>query len=424
MKAVRMRAVPGNAARLNAAYQDLRVRFDPSTRTAEAEFTIRNDSNETWRVAEGFAVGYHIFDADTGTLIHDGPRVMPERDVAPGESTSVRLDFVLPPEEGRYRVLLSPMREGVCWYYEQGWPFLMVEGQTTKHTSQLGSLRTATQGWLRRRRNWRGVARAFTYPILTTWRNRGIIRVMVRRDIVGRYRGSFGGIFWTVINPLLVMLTYFFVFGIVLRARFGGDESRSSFALYYLAGMLPWLAFSEALGRSAQVLVEHRNFIKKLVFAVETLPMNLVASGLVSEFFAIVLFCVFLVAARGAVPLSIAWLPVLVIPQVLLTAGLSWFLAALGVFVRDLGQLVGFLLTLWFFLTPICYPETSLPKQFLPLFSKNPIYVLVRGYRSIFLEHRPPDFSPLWKLWVLAAAVFVLGHAWFYKLRKSFADII
>ena len=155
MKAVRMRAVPGNAARLNAAYQDLRVRFDPSTRTAEAEFTIRNDSNETWRVAEGFAVGYHIFDADTGTLIHDGPRVMPERDVAPGESTSVRLDFVLPPEEGRYRVLLSPMREGVCWYYEQGWPFLMVEGQTTKHTSQLGSLRTATQGWLRRRRNWR-----------------------------------------------------------------------------------------------------------------------------------------------------------------------------------------------------------------------------------------------------------------------------
>ena len=410
--------------RLKAAYQDLHVRFDPRTRAAAAEFTIRNTSDETWCTAEGFAVGYHIFDADTGALIHDGQRVVPERDVAPGESTSVRLDFVLPPEEGRYRVLLSPMREGVCWYYEQGWPFLLVEGQTASGRAQLGRVRTATQAWLRRRRTWRGVARAFIYPILTTWRNRGIIRVMVRRDILGRYRGSFGGIFWTVINPLLLMLTYFFVFGIVLRARFDGDETRSSFALYYLAGMLPWLAFSEALGRSAQVLVEHRNFIKKLVFAVETLPMNLVASGLVSEFFAIVLFCVFLVAARGAVPLSIAWLPVLLIPQVLLTAGLSWFLAALGVFVRDLGQLVGFLLTLWFFLTPICYPETSLPKALLPLFSKNPIYVLVRGYRAIFLEHRPPDFGPLWKLWVLAASIFVLGHAWFYKLRKSFADII
>jgi len=419
-----MKAVRRNAVHRNAAYHDLRVRFDPGTRAAAAEFTIRNNSSETWRAAEGFSIGYHIFDADTGTLIQDGARVPPERDVAPGESASVRVDFALPPEEGRYQVVLSPMREGVCWYYDRGWPFLLAEGQTMAGGARLGRLRMGTQAWMRRRRAWRSAARAFTYPLLTTWRNRGIIRVMVRRDILGRYRGSFGGAFWTVINPLLLMLTYYFVFGVVLRARFGGDESRSSFALYFLAGMLPWLAFSEALGRSAHVMVEHRNFIKKLVFAVETLPVNLVVSGLVSELFAIALFCGFLVLARGAVPLSVVWLPALLIPQLLFTAGLSWFLAALGVFVRDLGQLVGFLLTLWFFLTPICYPETSLPEPFRPLFSKNPVYVLVRGYRAIFLEHRPPDFGPLWKLWLLAAAVFVLGHAWFYKLRKSFADII
>jgi lipopolysaccharide transport system permease protein len=266
--------------------------------------------------------------------------------------------------------------------------------------------------------------RAVAYPLLTTWRNRGLIRTMVRRDILGRYRGSFAGVFWTVINPLLLMLTYFFVFGIVLRARFGSDSSRSGFALYFLAGMLPWLAFSEAAGRSANVLVEHRNFIKKLVFAVETLPVNLVVSGLVSEFFAIVLFCGFLLAARGSVPWSVVWLPALLIPQILFTAGVSWFLAALGVFFRDLGQIIGFLLTLWFFVTPICYPETSLPPELAPLFSKNPIYILVRGYRAIFLEHHPPDFGPLWKLWLVAAVVFVLGHGWFYKLRKTFADII
>jgi lipopolysaccharide transport system permease protein len=266
--------------------------------------------------------------------------------------------------------------------------------------------------------------RAVVYPLRTTWRNRGLIRTMVRRDILGRYRGSFAGVFWTVINPLLLMLTYFFVFGIVLRARFGSDSSRSAFALYFLAGMLPWLAFSEAVGRSANVLVEHRNFIKKLVFAVETLPLNLVVSGLVSEFFAILLFCVFLLAARGSIPWTVVWLPVLLIPQILFTAGVSWFLAALGVFLRDLGQIIGFLLTLWFFLTPICYPETSLPAEFRPLFSKNPIYILVRGYRSIFLEHSAPQWGPLWKVWLVAAAVFVLGHAWFYKLRKTFADII
>ena len=110
---------------------------------------------------------------------------------------------------------------------------------------------------------------------------------MVRRDILGRYRGSFGGAFWTVINPLLLMLTYFFVFGVVLQSRFGRTASRTGFALYFLAGMLPWLAFSEAAGRAPSVMLEHRNFVKKLVFAVETLPVNLVVSGLVTELFAV-----------------------------------------------------------------------------------------------------------------------------------------
>jgi len=409
---------------MSAAYLSPKLQFDASTRAAHVEFSIRNDSAETWRPAEGFGIGYHLFDADTGTLIVDGARVAPEADVAPGQSARVRLDFELPPEDGRYQVLLSPMREGECWYYERGWPFLLVEGEMTGGAASVGRMRVATQRTLRRERAVRAVGRALTYPLLSIWRNRGLIRTMVRRDILGRYRGSFGGVFWTVINPLLLMLMYFFVFGIVLRARFAGDQSRSGFALYFLAGMLPWLAFNEAVGRSASVLLEHRNFIKKLVFAVETLPVNLVVSGLVSECFAILLFCGFLLAARGALPPSIVWLPLLLIPQILFTAGVSWFLAALGVFVRDLGQILGFLLTLWFFLTPICYSEASLPPEFLPLFAKNPIYVLVHGYRAIFLENRAPDFGPLWKLWIVAAVAFVIGHAWFYKLRKSFADII
>jgi lipopolysaccharide transport system permease protein len=409
---------------MKASYLSPKLTLDSGKRAAHVEFTIRNETQTTWRPAEGFGIGYHLFDAETGTLIVDGARVPPEQDVRPGESTRVRLDFEMPPEDGLYQVVLSPMREGECWYYDRGWPFLLVEGEAAGGVLRLGRVRVATEGTLRRERALRAAGRAFTYPLRTIWRNRGLIRTMVRRDILGRYRGSFAGVFWTVINPLLLMLTYFFVFGIVLRARFGADQSRSSFALYYLAGMLPWLAFSEAAGRSAGVLLEHRNFIKKLVFAVETLPVNLVVSGLVSEFFAILLFCGFLLAARGAVPFSMVWLPALLIPQILFTAGVSWFLAALGVFLRDLGQFIGFLLTLWFFLTPICYPESSLPAEFLPLFSKNPIYVLVRGYRAIFLENRAPDFGPLWKLWLLAGAVFILGHAWFYKLRKTFPDII
>src|SRR5437764_13033974 len=125
---------------------------------------------------------------------------------------------------------------------------------------------------------------------------------MVCWGIHGRYRGSFGGAFWTVFNPLLLMLTYFYVFGVVMQSHFRGDTSKSSFALYFLAGMLPWLAFSEAAGRAPGVMLEHRNFVKKLVFAVETLPINLVAAGLVTEFFAVLLYCAFLLVARGGIP--------------------------------------------------------------------------------------------------------------------------
>ena len=377
------------------------------------EFDIRNDSAETWRAADGFGIGYQLFDADTGTLIVDGPRMHPDRDVKPGETAHVRLELERP-ESGSYFTIVSPMREHVCWYWDQGWPFLLIDRR----------VRVATKATLRRERLWRGVGRALVYPVLTIWRNRGLIRVMTRRDVLGRYRGSFGGSFWTVFNPLLLMLTYYFVFAVVLGTRFPGDPSRSGFALYYLAGMLPWLAFSEAVGRSATVVLDHRNFVKKLVFAVETLPVNLVAAGLVTECVAIVLFCGLLLLVGRSFPATILWLPLLLIPQVLFTAGLSWFLAGLGVFVRDLGQILGYVLTIWFFATPICYPETQLPAAAAGILTKNPIFVLVRGYRAILLDHQAPAFGPLWKFWLLSAIVFVLGHAWFYKLRKSFADLM
>ncbi len=247
---------------------------------------------------------------------------------------------------------------------------------------------------------------------------------MARRDILARYRGSFGDIFWTILNPLLLMVTYFFVFGVVLRTRFGADRSSTGFALYFLAGMLPWLAFSEPVGRSANVILEHRNFVKKLIFPLDTLPVNQVAAGLVSETFAAVLFLTALFVIRGSLAFSVAWLPALLIPQLLFTLGVCWFLAALGVFMRDLVQIMGFVLTLWFFVTPICYPEASLPASALVLLRKNPIFVLVRGYRAILLEGHSPELLPLLKLWIVAIMVFLLGHAWFSRLRKTFADVI
>ena len=408
---------------MSAGYLEPRIQFDAASRVAHAEFQLRNLSPETWRAAEGFRVGFHLFDAASGTLLVDGRRVALDRDLAPGDSAPVRLDFEVPPEDGQYRVLISPMREGVCWYYDAGWPALCVEARTADGVSRLEPARPVTARQLARANAVRAVGRAFGYPWLTIWRNRGLIRVMVRRDILGRYRGSFGGSFWTVFNPLLLILTYFVVFGFILNPK----KDPTEFAAYLLGGMLPWLAFSEAVGRAPTVMLEHRNFVRKLVFAVETLPVNLVFAGLVTECFALVLYCGFLLAAGRGIPVTVLWLPVLLIPQMMFTAGLAWFLAALGAFVRDLGQIIGFLLTIWFFLTPICYYDDTLLHRapwIAGLLFKNPMYQLVAGYRSIFLWGQSLAFAHLWKFWALSLVVFVLGHAWFYKLRKSFADML
>lgn len=409
---------------MSLRYHDPRVELHPDRPVLDVKVRLENASRETWRAAAGFALGYQIFDPDTDTLIVDGRRAPLPRDLEPGQAEAFHLEIPLPPEPSRYRVFVSLLQEDVCWHYQRGWPFLLIDAEVASGRARLLRAKVAAMRALRRENRLRALGRAFQYPVASIWRNRGLIRSMVRRDILGRYRGSFGGIFWTVINPLLLMITYFFVFGIVLRTKFGNDPSRSGFVLYFLAGMLPWLAFSEAAGRAPFIILEHRNFVKKLVFPLETLPVNLVVAGLVTEVFALGIFVIGLLLARGAVPASVLWLPVLLVPQVLFTAGVCWFLAAFGVYVRDLGQVNGFLLTLWFFLTPICYPVESLPAGALPLLSKNPLFVLVRGYRAIFLESAAPAFSSTWKLWVLSALFFLAGHAWFYKLRKSFADVI
>ena len=407
---------------MSARYHDAKV--EAGGLGLRASFRVENVSREPWKRQEGFAFGYHIFDPETDTLVVDGARTALDRDLAPGDPAAFEIGFDLPSEPGRYRVFVSPMRENVAWFYQRGWRFLLIDAVVAGGRAEIRHWRFTTSRSVAWERFVRSAGRALTLPFQSMWRNRSLIRTMVRRDVLGRYRGSFGGAFWTLFSPLILMLTYFFVFGIVLQSRFGADQSRTGFALYFLAGMLPWLAFSEAVGRSPSVLLEHRSFVKKLVFPVETLPINLTVAGLVTQAMALVLFVGALALVRGAVPATMAWLPVLLVPQILFTLGVCWLLAALGVFVRDLGQIIGFLMTLWFFLTPICYPEASLPPAVAPILAKNPMSVLVHGYRLILLEGQPPAMHTLVKLWALSLAVFLLGHAWFHKLRRSFADVV
>lgn len=408
---------------MGVRYSGLTVAGEAGSSRLRVKFRLENRSSVTWRRMIGPSLGWQVYDPSSATFILEGEWTPMPCDLGPGDAADVDLSVSLPAESGPYHVYVSVVDDRRGWLYAAGEPFALIDATVEAGAAREVRGRVTTLARVRWANFAHAVPKALQYPVKTVWENRRLIGSVVRRDILARYRGSFGDALWTVLNPLLLMVTYFFVFGVVLHSRFGNDDSRSGYVLYFLAGMLPWLAFSEALGRAPTVILEHRNFVKKLVFPLETLPVVPVISGLVTEAFGVVIFAVGLLAARGRVPLSVVWLPVLLIPQLLFTAGLSWFLATLGVFLRDLGQIMGFVITLWFFLTPICYSEATLLAA-APVLRKNPLFVLVKGYRDIFLEGHAPQWSPLWKLWLLAIGACILGHALFYKLRKSFADVI
>ena len=353
-------------------------------------------------------LGWQAFDPETGAFLFEGEWVRVERG-----PVALRVNL---PADGGYSIRVAPVEDRTR--------FIQIQARISGDELIADPPCVTSEKALRWAHLWSAIPKAFSYPPRSLWRNRGLIRSMVRRDILARYRGSFGGALWTFLNPLLMMATYFFVFGVVFQAKFAGDTSRSGYVLYFLAGMLPWLAFAEAVGRSPYVMMDYRNLVKKLVFPLDTLPVNLVIAGAVTETVGLVIFLVGLLIARGAIPWTVIWLPALLIPQLLFTAGLCWFLAALGVFVRDLGQIVGFVLTLWLYLTPIFYSETQVPKAVSAFFAFNPMSALVRGYRAIFLENKGPDPGVLGALWLGSILLAVAGYAWFHRLRRSFADTI
>ncbi len=395
----------------------------PAAGALAVHVELENRSADPW-TRDCFALGWQLFDPATNRFIAHGEWIPPASPVAPGASAVFDFSLSFAPEPGDYHIYVSPLDPARGWAYARGSTFLLIAASAAHGAVTLRRWEFASTLRLRLRNLRHLLPVLLASPFASPWRSRRLISSLVRRDILARYRGSFAGAFWTLLNPLLLMTTYFFVFGVVLRTRFGADSSGSGYVLYFLAGMLPWLAVSEAAGRAPNTIPEYRGFVRKLVFPLETLNVVQTASGLVTEFVGMAIFLAGLLLARGAVSSAILWLPAIVIPQLLFTLGLCWFLAALGAFIRDLGQIIGFLLTLWFFLTPICYPEASLPKSAAALLSKNPMFFLVRAYRSVLLEGRAPDLHALGIFSAFALATLLAGHAWFYKLRKSFADVV
>jgi lipopolysaccharide transport system permease protein len=403
---------------MSAGYSDIEIEVDEVARTLAVSFDLDEDTRKRLRVDGAHSLGSQIYDPESGLFLYEGPWTP----LDPDARASMQIE--LPKEKGGYHVYVSPIESGERWLYQTGAPFLLIEASVQREAIEQVDPRVLTLSELAGRRRKAAIREVFTGPFTALARNVGLIRSLARRDILARYRGSFGDVAWTLLHPLLLMATYFFVFGVVLQARLGTDTSRTGFALYFLAGMIPWLAISETIGRAPNAILEHRNFVKKLIFPVEILPAVHTASGLAGSLFALSLFLIALISLReGGVPASTLALPLIAIPQAAFTLGLAWFLAALGVYFRDLAQIMGFVLTLVFFLTPICYPESALPPQ-ADFLRASPIYAIVRGYRYLLLEGVVPSVPYILKLWAMAALVFFGGFAVFRKLRRSFADVI
>jgi lipopolysaccharide transport system permease protein len=251
-----------------------------------------------------------------------------------------------------------------------------------------------------------------------------LIQSFVKRDLKARYKGSVIGLFWSVIHPLVMLVLYTYIFSAILKVRVGATEGTGSFAIYLFCGMLPWNAFAEGVNRSTGVILEHANLIKRTIFPSEVLPIYPVVSGIVTQLIGLgILLIALLLSAHPLSPLLLV-VPAILLLQFALTVGLAWIVAGITVFVRDLGQIVGVVLTIWVFLTPIFYPPSLIPERLRLLLVANPMYALVESYRSLILRGRLPSWESLTILACVALPVFLLGHWMFTRMQGAFADVI
>lgn len=389
-------------------------------RAFRLRFRLKNCTTTEWR---DVIVGAQIYDPETGLFLTEGSWCRAADSLPPGAATEIEIEGTLPPEDGAYHIYVSPRINGQ-WLYARGSRFLVIEAEVKEGRAHLLHAWPATLAKLRSGRRQARWLEFVQGPLQTFIRHRMLLISMVRRDLIARYRGSVAGLLWTIMQPALLIAAYFFVFGVVLRSRISPEGGPQEFALWFVAGVLPWLALSEAAGRAPLALVEHRNLVKKVVFPTEVLPAVYVFSALLTQLVGLGALLLAMALLKNFPPPSAwAW-PVILVPQVLFTCGLAWFLASLGAYLRDLAQVIGLLLTLWFFLTPICYPPASLPDAFHWWLAINPLYWLVSASRDILLRGRIPDANALLWLWAVSVAVFLCGFAWFRRLQPYFADVI
>lgn len=263
--------------------------------------------------------------------------------------------------------------------------------------------------------------------LASVWRNRQLCVALIRREVVGRYRGSMLGLFWSLFNPVLMLLVYTFVFSVIFKQRWSQSlgESQAEFALILFAGLMVFNLFAECVNRAPGLVLSQANYVKKVVFPLEILPWVSLGSAIFHTGVSLLVWGLFYCVLVGGLPPWTALLfPIILLPVVGVVMGLSWFLAALGVYVRDVSQVVGLLVTVLMFLSPIFYPVTAIPEEYREVLQLNPLTISIEQARMILIGGAYPDLPQFTTQLLVSFVVASLGYAWFQKTRKGFADVI
>lgn len=257
------------------------------------------------------------------------------------------------------------------------------------------------------------------------WRNRELIKASAKREVLGRYRGSFLGLLWSFFNPLFMLAVYTFVFSVIFQARWGGgSDSKTEFALVLFAGLLVFNLFAECINRAPGLILSNANYVKKVVFPLEILPFVGLLSALFHTLISLGVWLIAYTLFFGIPRLTVFYLPLVLLPLCLFLIGLSWALASLGVFLRDVSQFIGLLTTALMFLSPIFYPATALPEEYRYILYLNPLTTVVEQTRNVLFWGKTPDLLLLAISCAVTLGIAWLGFAWFQKTRKGFADVL
>lgn len=264
------------------------------------------------------------------------------------------------------------------------------------------------------------------YEVLNSFlRNRSLIYQMTKREVVGRYRESILGIAWSFFNPLIMLAVYTVVFSTVFQAKWGiGSESKTEFALVLFIGMIVHGVLAESMNNSPSLMLRNVSYVKKVVFPLEVLPWIVMGSTLFHALISVIVWVLFYVVVNHSFQWTIIFLPIVFLPLVMFSLGVSWMLASLGVYIRDIGQMTGVLTTILLFMSPIFYPASRLPEPYQTIIYLNPLTFVIEQAREVLMWGNVPNWTGMVVAYIVSFLVAWAGFAWFQKTRQGFADVL